>query len=137
VKRWCSYGLVIVFLILGVANVVRAGMAAYVAPVFQGDAGWPLSLPITVLGGIYLFWGVAFVVGAILVSLKRPLGGRRSDRLSVRWAVIIAIVYQGTLWALRLLAYRSPYAQSLWMRDGVLTGFFLATVAILGKCIKS
>ncbi len=117
-------------------------MAASVAPVFQGDTAWPLSLPIVVLGTLYLFWGVVLVGLAVLIFIRRTDRARRGQGHHgreggfVRWALITACAYQGTLWALRL-AYRSTYAQGLWLRDGILTGLFLATVAILGRCIKS
>jgi hypothetical protein len=116
-------------------------MAAYVAPIFQKGAGlrasWSLALPIEVLGGIYLFWGVAFVGVAVMIFLERDCWMRRKRGCgSVRRAFIAAVAYQGTLWALHL-AYRSTYAQGLWLRDGILTGVFLATVAILGRCIQS
>jgi hypothetical protein len=130
----------IFFLILGVANLVRAGTAAYVTPVFQEDAGWSLALPIEVLGGFYLFWGIAFIGVTVLTLFEQIDWGRRKHsggRGAVRRALIAAFAYQGTLWMLRLLAYRSTYARSLWARDGLLTMLFLAAVAILGTCIKS
>ncbi len=106
------------FFILGLANLVRAGMIPYVASVL---ADWPLTVPLSLLGGVYVLWGILFVVLSVLLWRG---GGRRP-------ALPAAVGYQLTLWLLHGLAYASTYARELWPRDVALTAGFLLSVALL------
>lgn len=110
--RWVA-GLL---LLVGVANLVRAGMAAYSAPVL---AEWSLTWPWWLFGGLYLLWGVS--LSGLAIALWR--GQAR------RLGLPLAVAYQASLWLLHLLGDRSVYARSLWGRDLLLSALFLAVVA--------
>jgi len=115
-KRWRI--LALFFLLAGLANLIRARMAFYVTPALEGYA---LSVPLRALGGFYLGWGVLFGAIAILFWLRRALS----------WAIPVAVVYQVTLWTLRIFAYRSEYARALWTRDLVIAVLFMVMVMVL------
>ncbi len=111
-------GLSLLYLLVGLANLVRGGLAFYVQPALQD---WPLALPLPLLGLGYIVAGALFTgLGALLWrrSILRPV-------------LPLALAYQLALWLLRLLADRSSYARALWGRDAVLTALFLALVAAL------
>jgi len=117
-KRW--HILALLFLLVGLANLIRARMAFYIPPVLEG---YTLSVPLPALGGFYLGWGMLFGVIAIFFWLRRALG----------WAIPVAVVYQVTLWMLCIFAYRSEYARALWARDLVMTGLFMVVVIVLAR----
>lgn len=115
-KRQRTLGLL--FLSMGLANLVRAALVPLVLPVLEG---WPLSVPLPWLGGLYLAWGLAFAAVGLLIHKEKVR----------RWALPLAAVYQGAMWAVRLLTYRAVYARDLWARDLVLSGLFLGLVVFL------
>ncbi len=90
-------------------------MIGYVAPVLDDQM---LSVSWGFLGAFYLAWGIAFVALAVMTW-------RRRHRT---WALPVALGYQASVWLLRLLAERSPYARSLWRRDLALSALFLLLV---------
>ena len=108
------------FLLVGLANLIRAYMAFYIAPALEGYA---LSVPLSALGGFYLGWGVLFGVIAIFFWLRRAL----------TWAIPVAAIYQVMLWTFRIFAYRSDYARALWARDLVMAALFMAVVIVLSR----
>lgn len=103
---------------VGLVNVARALLAFRIGPAFET---YSLSIALPILGSLYLLWGVIFLVFSALFWKQRAL----------RWVVLPTAIYQFTLWALHLFAYRSEYARSLWMRDSVLTAVFLLVVLAL------
>lgn len=110
--------LALLFLLVGVANFIRAGMVSYGAPALTE---WNLSLPLWLLGGVYLTWGL--VLSGLAVALWR--------KRALRLAFPLAVAYQASLWIIHLVSDRSDYARSLWGRDALLTAVFLAVVAWL------
>ncbi len=108
------------FLLLGLANLLRAGLVPEVLTVLEPEM---LSLPLPLLGGLYGFFGLGFIVLAILSWLGRARA----------WAFEFALVYQLALWIIRFVGYRSPLAQSLWSRDLLLTVLFLVVVFFLTR----
>ncbi len=115
-KKRRPWVLPLLFVAVGLANAVRAGMAWYVAPALMGQ---PLSVSLPLLGVFYGLWALLFVVaGAAL------WGGR-----GLRLALPLAGAYQLALWALRLLAGRSGYLRAVWARDALLSLGFLALAA--------
>ncbi len=110
--------LTVFFGAMGLANVARALLAFRIGPAFESYA---LSFPLPILGGLYLLWGIGFLVFAALFWTKRAL----------RWSLLPAALYQLTVWALRLFAYRSEYARNLWMINIALTAGFLLVVFVL------
>lgn len=90
-------------------------MIGYVAPVLDDQM---LSVSWEFLGAFYLVWGLALIVASVMIW-------RRRHRT---WALPVALGYQASVWLLRLLAERSPYAQSLRRRDLLLSAIFLLLV---------
>ena len=112
--------LALLFVAVGLANLLRAGMAIFVAPTL---ADWSLALPLPLLGGFYLLWGLAFTGTAVVIWRGRGL----------RLALPLAAAYQAGVWVLNLLGTRSAYHRSLWVRDLLLTGAFLGLVWQMSK----
>lgn len=117
-KRQRALGLL--FLFMGLANLARAALVPLVSPVLEG---WPLSVSLPWLGGLYLVWGLAFTAAGWLTY---------KGKTSV-WALPLAVGYQGMMWAVRLLTYRAVYVRDLWARDLVLSALFLGLVAFLTR----
>ncbi len=117
-KQWRVLAVCIVWVIFGAANLLRAGMAAYIAPAL---AEYPPSLSLLLLGSVYGLWGVIFLAAAIVTWRRKNANG----------ALGLALAYQVVLWILNLMGDRSEYARSLWPRDAVLTLLFLALIALL------
>jgi len=107
--------LALLFAAVGLANLLRAWLAFFVVPAL---ADWSLALPLPLLGGFYLLWGLAFTGTAVLIW--------QGHRLQL--ALSLAVMYQAGVWALNLLGTRSVYHRSLWVRDLLLTGAFLGLV---------
>lgn len=117
-KHWRVLILVIVWVIFGTANLIRAGMAAYIAPAL---AAYPTSLSLPLLGAVYGLLGLIFLAAAIVTWRRKNTAG----------ALGLAVAYQVILWIVKLIGYRSEYARSLWARDLLLTFIFLACVAFV------
>lgn len=117
-KQWRVLAVSIVWLIFGVANLLRAGMAVYIAPAL---AEYPPSLSLPLLGSVYGLWGVIFLAAAVIAWRRKSTGG----------ALGLALVYQTVLWTMNLVGDRSTYTRSLWPRDALLTLAFLALIALL------
>jgi hypothetical protein len=116
-----SWLLLILYGVLGIANVTRGVLAFRVAPVLASAAP---SLDLSVLGGIYVGWGVV-LLGSGIACFKRASAGWR-------WVLRgSAIAYQLTIWIIRLMGDRSTYARSLRGRDLALTILFLIVVFVL------
>lgn len=105
------------FWMMGLANVARTVLAFLIKRAFES---YSLSISLPIQGGLYLLWGVIFLVFGALFWKRRALC----------WAIPLAVVYQAILWVLHLF-YRSEYARALWMRDLVLTAVFLLVVFAL------
>jgi len=113
--------LLILHIVLGLANVTRGVLALKVGPVLAPAAP---SFDLSVLGGIYIGWGV------VLLGIGTGCFKRTSVRS--RWVLRgSAAAYQLTGWIIRLVGDRSTYARSLWGRDLVLTILFLGVVFVL------
>ena len=115
-KRW--HILSTLFLLIGLANLIRAGMGVYIAPALKSLS---LSLPLPLLSAGYLLCGLCFVTTAIIYWRRKTSHN----------ALKLATAYQAILWIIHLAGDRSEYARSLWPRDAVLTLAFLALVAFL------
>lgn len=110
--------LALLFIAIGIANGLRAGMAVYVQPVLQD---WTLSLPLPLLASVYGLFALLFTTLGIafLYGKRLPL------------ALPLVLIYQATVWLLHLLGDRSSYARALWGRNALLTALFLLGVAWL------
>ncbi len=111
----------VVWVVFGAANLIRAGMAVYIAPALDG---YVLSLPLPLLGSVYGLWGVIFIAAAVVAWRRQTTTG----------AFGLAVAYQVVLWTLNLVSARSGYARSLWPRDIFLTLVFLTFIALLAGC---
>lgn len=112
--------LAILFLLMGMANLLRATLVPEVQTVLDPEM---LSLSLSFLGWLYGLFGVGFTVLAILAWRGRAM----------QLIFPFAVVYQALLWTIRFIGYLSPYAQVLWARDLVLTVLFLLIVLVLAR----
>ena len=113
--------LLILYIVLGLANVTRGVLAFRVGPVLAPAAP---SLDLSVLGGIYIGWG------AVLLGIG--IGCFKRTSVRSRWVLRgSAVIYQLTVWIIYLVGDRSTYARGLWGRDLVLTILFLGVVCVL------
>ena len=112
------------WLVLGLANGVRAVMAFFLTPALQP---YDLSIPLPFLGGLYALWCVLCLIVCAAVWLRWPIR---------RWTLPAAVAYQITLWALRIFAYRSDYARSLWIWHLILTVLFLGMMYIFSRKVR-
>ena len=111
--------LLILYGLVGLANVVRSVQAWIFSRVLTET-----SLALPVLGGVYLVFGLIFLVSGMLY-FRKP--GRRT-----RWfARGLAVVYQVVVWLIQLIGDRSAYARRLWGRDLILTLVFLVFVFVV------
>ena len=118
--------IIILWIVLGVANLIRAGMSVHIAPAL---VEYPTSLPLPLLGAVYGLLGLIFLAAAIITWRRKNTGG----------ALGLAVMYQAVLWIINVIGYRSAYARSLWPRDLLLTLIFLALIAFLvghGRLVK-
>jgi len=119
--------LLTLYSVLGLANVTRGVFALKVGPVLAHAAP---SLDLSVLGGIYLGWGV--------VLLAVGIGCFKRTSARSRWVLRgSAVAYQLTAWIIHLVGDRSTYARGLWGRDLVLTLLFLGVVFVLAALSTS
>jgi hypothetical protein len=111
--------LLILYVGIGVANIVRGVLGFFVGPVLTSVTGL-----LTGLSVVYIAWGLVFLVvaGAYLATRKR---------FAPRAVVGCAVLYQATLWVTKLAGDHSSYARRLWPRDVVLTGVFIGLVILL------
>jgi len=123
-KYWRVIAIVIIWIVFGAANLIRAGMSAYIAPALT-EYQTSLSLPL--LGAMYGLLGLIFLAAVIITWRRKSTGG----------ALGLAVAYQVVLWIVKLIGYRSEYARSLWARDLLLTLIFLALIGVLTGRKKS
>lgn len=116
-----QWPLLVLYAVLGIANIAR-GILAWVA--VSALTTRQLSLPLPLVGAIYVVWGLALPAAGLAYS-RRP--GRRT-RILARAA---AIMYQATVWTVRFLGDRASYSQQLWARDAVLSLLFIVLVLVL------
>jgi len=117
-KYWRVIAIVILWTVFGAANLIRAGMSAYIAPAL---VEYPTSLSLALLGAVYGLLGLIFLAAAIITWRRKSTGG----------ALGLALAYQAVVWIIKLVGYRSEYARSLWSRDLLLTVIFLALIALV------
>jgi hypothetical protein len=117
-KQWRVIAIIIVWIVFGAVNLLRAGMTVYIAPAL---AEYPPSLSLPLLASVYGLWGVTFLAAAVITWRRKSTGG----------ALGLALLYQAVLWTLNLVGDRSTYTRSLWPRDALLTLIFLALIALL------
>jgi len=105
----------VLVLALGLANLVRAGMA------LRYDAllpGLPLTVPLVYLAVMGCFWGLAFLACVWGLVRFRPWG---------RWFTLATVtLYEVHVWVNHLLFDASDYARQTWPRDLLLTLLLLA-----------
>lgn len=113
-SRWLMAGAVLLIAAVGLGNLGRAVMALHYARVLPD---LPLTVPWAYLAGMGIFWGIALMVCAVGLHLRRSWG---------RWATIaVATLYQAHVWLNHLLFDASDYARQTRPRDLVLSVLFL------------
>ena len=116
IRRW---GLLVIFLVTGLVNLVRGLLVLRFAP---GLRGYELSIPPTVLGGLYAIWTVLFLGEAGVCFLKIECHAR-----------YVAIFYQAMMWIVRLISDRATTIRRLWPRDLVFSLLFVALIWFLSS----
>ncbi len=115
-QKWVI-ALSLLVLVLGLANLGRAGVALHYAtrlPDLPMTVTW---LYLAAMGG---FWGLAFVACAVGLLRFHPWG---------RWSTLAAVtLYEAHVWVNHLLFDASDYARQTWPWDLVLTFFLLALI---------
>jgi len=107
----------LLLLALGLANLGRAGMALY----YDGQLpGLPLTVSLTYLAAMGIFWGLAFAACAWGLVRFRRWG---------RWGALAAVtLYEIHVWINHLLFDANDYARQTRPRDLALTLLLLALV---------
>ena len=115
-QKWVI-ALSLLLLALGLANLGRARMALY----YDGQLpGLPLTVSLTYLAAMGIFWGLAFVVCAWGLVRFRRWG---------RWGTLAAVtLYEVHVWVNHLLFDANDYAHQTWPRDLALTLLLLTFV---------
>ncbi len=116
ISQWL---LLILYGIMGIANVIR-GLDAWMLRTVLTET----SLPLPVVGTVYIILGLLFlVVGGLYF--------RKSDRRTRRLVRGLALGYQVIVWMIHLLGDRGAYMRRLWGRNLVLSLIFLAFVFLI------
>jgi cytochrome bd-type quinol oxidase subunit 2 len=114
---------------LAIANIARGVLAIAVAPIF---ADQPITLPLPLLGVIYLIWGVGFAIAVYVYwHLSKQPTRRRMPAQARRLTLGMALGYQATVWAIYLSGVRSTQARRLWTRNLLISALFLIVVILL------
>jgi hypothetical protein len=79
------------------------------------------------LSSVYLVWGTVFIVGALVVGRDVAWTDRRLPVLAM------TLLYQTTVWVIRVVGERSSYSRGLWVRDLVLSSVFVLFVILLTR----
>ena len=115
-RRW---GLLVVLLATGLVNLVRGLLLLRFAPALEGYA---LSVPATLLAGFYGIWAVLLGGEVVLCFLKTRCHAR-----------LVAVIYQVTLWTIRLVGDRATPLRRLWPRDLALSLLFMVSIWFLSS----
>ena len=109
--------LALLVLALGLANLIRGGVALRYASLLPG---LPTTVPMEYLAALGAFWGIALTVCAVGLLRFRPWG---------RWGTLTAVtLYQVHVWVNHLLFDASDYARQTRPWELLLTLLLLAIV---------
>ena len=109
--------LALLVLALGLANLIRGGVALRYASLLPG---LPTTVPLEYLAAMGAFWGIALTVCAVGLARFCPWG---------RWATQASVTaYQIHVWINHLLFEASDYARQTRAWDLLLTVLLLALV---------
>jgi hypothetical protein len=111
--------LALLVLALGLANLIRGGVALRYASLLPG---LPTTVPMEYLAAMGAFWGIALTVCAVGLLRFRPWG---------RWGTLTAVtLYEVHVWVNHLLFDASDYARQTRSWELLLTLLLLAIVWI-------
>ena len=109
--------LALLVLALGLANLIRGGVALRYASLLPG---LPTTVPMEYLAAMGAFWGIALTVCAVGLLRFRPWG---------RWGTLTAVtLYEVHVWVNHLLFDASDYARQTRSWELLLTLLLLAIV---------
>jgi hypothetical protein len=108
-----------VFLVTGLVSLVRGLLVLRFAPAL---AAYELSLPPTLSVGFYWVWAV-LLFGEMAVCFLRIECHAR----------LVAVIYQVTLWTIRLVGDRVTPIRRLWPRDLILSLLFVVSIWFLSS----
>ncbi len=117
ISRQLLRGLALLLALIGLGNLGRAAMALHYARLLPD---LPLTVPWVYLMGVGVFWGIAVIVCAGGLYLRRPW-----SRMAT---LAVATLYQAHVWANHLLVDASDYAHQTRPRDLALSTLFLAVI---------
>ena len=107
----------VLLVVIGLANLIRAGLSFRMNVLFSKHQV-TLLFP---LGGVYALSGVIFITLALICWKK-----------NLQYPAFFSVLgYEIIIWILRILTFRSTYARSLWLRDGIFSLLFLGIVYFL------
>ena len=115
-RRW---GLLTLFLVTGLVNLVRGLLVVRFAPALEA---YTLSLPPALLPGFYLVWAVVMFIEVGVCFLR-----------SRCYACAVALIYQVTIWVVKLIGEQSNPLRRLWPRDLIFSLFFVALTWFLSS----
>jgi hypothetical protein len=101
---------------MGLANLIRAGMSFRMNALFS-TLQVTLLLP---LGIMYALSGIVFIALAVI--------WRKNQQFPAFFTIL---GYEIFMWIVRIMTFRSSYARSIWLRDGVFSLLFLGAVFFL------
>jgi hypothetical protein len=118
---WAHWLLLILYAGVGVTNVARGVLGFVVGPAVAAEAP---ALPI--VSAIYVAWGLVFLGVGVVYLVK-------ATSFDSRPVLGAAVLYQVTLWVIKLVGERASYARSLWPRDLLLMVVFVGAVLLLTR----
>jgi hypothetical protein len=116
IKRW---GLVAVFLTIGLVNLLRGGLVLRFAPALEG---YEIAMSPVLLVGFYWVWAVLLSVEAVVCLLRARCYARP-----------VALAYQATLWVVRLISDRTTAAEGVGLQNAVLSLLFILLIWFLSS----
>jgi hypothetical protein len=122
---WAHWLLLVLYGSVGAINLARGVLGFVVGPVIAAEA--PM---LHLLSALYVAWSVVFVG----ISVARLLS---AASVISRSALSVAVLYQATLWTIKLVWERASYARTLWPRDVALTVAFIGVVLLLTRVAES
>ena len=117
IPRQVLASVVLLLALIGLGNLGRAAMALHYARLLPD---LPLTIPWAYLAGMGVFWGIAMMVCAVGLYLRRPWSRKAT--------LAVATLYQAHVWLNHLLFDASDYARQTRPRDLALSALFLAVV---------
>ena len=116
-RRLGRWGLFAIFLLTGLVNLLRSVLVLRFVPVLEG---YELAIPPAVRAGFWSVWAV-LLIGVAVVCLRRTHCHARP----------VAVLYQVTLWVVRLVGDQTTTAEGVGVQEGMWSLLFVVLVWFL------